>query len=1001
MQAVNFSKNEPFLIDSENESEPKGRITRSLSKKTKNSFKNEIQNKSRFIEKIRQSLEKYQKQEEILIKSSSDEEEIPNSFHKQSMENLIDNHKNFQNNDKIDNNIDYSNFQDDLEREILQDINDFKEIENVKETDIFDNKTEIIESEENFTFLDNKTDFTKTKKTNFLKNDENSQKSKKLEIFDFRKKSENKQNNEKTENIDKLNIFKRRFSALSDSVEKWPLYLGSFLIPSQCPFLTTPQYSELISKKHEIEVFSDFIEDSIQKRSNGNYQHKICSDSLRNFLRFNGCIIDKITHFCDQIWSFLINFHLVELKTEIYSKNIEKKTVFFKIDVFLTEKTTKKSFEMKETFQNYFKNQKIGFDDEGETYRRQELMRYCKESMIILFDLLKVKKIQDSLIDLKKKIILFKKFLNNYQNYPELLIEKHGAEKESFIVQNYESRLFKPENFENLKNFSILSIFPEEVDEKSMIEPEKQKEFLHFIDSNQFNPYPRPDSMSTELHPYQKQALSWFLYRENRITETELYETNPDFSKKMNPLYEEYMLNDNSSIYLNIFNGQISIAYPCYIFPGGGILADEMGLGKTIMALSLIHANKPTNKPMYNRLKPNNLSKKPVLLQGDETLQTIIVVPLSILDQWKKEILTHSVEKSIRVGTFYGNDRKKFDFSQFDVVLMTYDMLVQDYKVYQKNKKYSRMYKKTWFRVILDEAHCIKNRKSLRNQACCELKAKNRWCLTGTPIHNHLDDLYSLIKFLRVEIFGEEYTWWNTYINNNNTDFLVILKQIVGPILLRRTKTSLDSKGEFILKLPSKKMTVIEVIMEGDERKIYDNLYEKSRQEFLYFFLNGSALKNYSGIFAMIMRLRQCCDHPSLVYRPMDNKELESEIKNFLVRPNYVEKDKKKKGMLDTSSEAEIEGFINVHPEQETTAHQKKLIDEIVNMIRTNQYENCPICLVDMIEASLTKCGHVGCYECLSKSIKMKKQCPICRACLQKNEIGKLSITNSPQAQNS
>src|SRR5437867_2700963 len=130
--------------------------------------------------------------------------------------------------------------------------------------------------------------------------------------------------------------------------------------------------------------------------------------------------------------------------------------------------------------------------------------------------------------------------------------------------------------------------------------------------------------------------------------------------------------------------------------------------------------------------------------------------------------------------------------------------------------------------------------------------------------------------------------------------------------------------------------------MEGEERKVYNNLYEKSRNEFLFFLRNGSALKHYSGIFSMIMRLRQCCDHPSLVYRPCESQELENEIKSFLRK-----------------NEGDIEGINNF---------QKNSLPEIIENMKNNQFANCPICLEDMIEATLTKCCHIACYDCLSKT---------------------------------
>jgi DNA repair protein RAD5 len=103
--------------------------------------------------------------------------------------------------------------------------------------------------------------------------------------------------------------------------------------------------------------------------------------------------------------------------------------------------------------------------------------------------------------------------------------------------------------------------------------------------------------------------------------------------------------------------------------------------------------------------------------------------------------------------------------------------------------------------VILDEAHNIKGRQTNQSKAASMLESHYRWCLTGTPIQNKYDDLFSLINFLRVETFSE-YFWWNTYINKeNDQERDNILKAIISPILLRRTKQCSDNDEGIVLDL--------------------------------------------------------------------------------------------------------------------------------------------------------------------------------------------------------
>lgn len=798
----------------------------------------------------------------------------------------------------------------------------------------------------------------------------------------------------------KPNNLKRKFSEIEENDEVWPLFLGSFVIKSSCPLLKPQDMQEFFYSKEEkeIEIYASSIEDSLIKKSNGAYQHKITSYSLKTYVKVDGHYLDEISHFCSEIWSFLLNFGIVFLKASVLEKKIEdfQMIVYFKFDVSLRKTAIMDSFNLDEILFNAISFSHL---DEGQNHRKQELIKYCKESLLILFEMLKLKKTKESLLELKKKMNLFKNYAHNFERYPELYVESYNSKYYSLnpqrlyssqkntnmnnrkyvLITNHWSQLFDSnENERTRYNLINYSIFREEEEEHKVcgLKPEEHKEFLHFMNSNDFSSQPNPLSLNTPLHEYQKQALTWFLYREQAISENDLYKNLKERSKKLNPFWEEYCLIDSQLIYFNIFTGQISLEFPEGKFLNGGILADEMGLGKTIMALSLIHSHKAEVKPRYTRLI--SLAEKKKLFMEPQLSQTLIIVPLSILDQWKKEIISHSVEGTIKVGQYYGSSRKIFDFSKFDVILMTYDGLVQEYKNFQKTGK-SFLFQETWFRVILDEAHSIKNRKSLRNEACCALKATNRWCLTGTPIQNNLDDLFSLAKFLKVSIFGEEYSWWNSYINNS-TDSLGILKQIIGPILLRRTKNSVDEKGEVILQLPSKKMDLIMIEMSPDERKIYENLYEKSREEFLVYLKNGSALKNYTGIFAMIMRLRQCCDHPSLVFRPIENGELETELKSFLLKTG------KKAENLKISLDLEKKIVVD----NEMTCYQKNSISELIEMIKENKFINCPICLSDMIETSLTKCCHVACYECLKKAIQISGICPICRTALNLNEICKI-----------
>lgn len=116
------------------------------------------------------------------------------------------------------------------------------------------------------------------------------------------------------------------------------------------------------------------------------------------------------------------------------------------------------------------------------------------------------------------------------------------------------------------------------------------------------------------------------------------------------------------------------------------------------------------------------------------------------------------------------------------------------------------VYSYNWHRIILDEAHHIRNRTTQICKSCCALRGARRWCLTGTPIQNDKSELFALLQFLRVETFSC-YRWWERYIEKSETleEGFGTLHKILRQIMLTKNKTSLDENGEVILKLPSKK----------------------------------------------------------------------------------------------------------------------------------------------------------------------------------------------------
>lgn len=227
----------------------------------------------------------------------------------------------------------------------------------------------------------------------------------------------------------------------------------------------------------------------------------------------------------------------------------------------------------------------------------------------------------------------------------------------------------------------------------------------------------------------------------------------------------------------------------------GGILADEMGLGKTIATLALVNSVPYDNA---HNLQENRYASK----------TTLIVVPMSLLTQWKEEFekANNNVRHTCRL--YYGDETEsdlssslcniKPDSKIPIVVITTYGTILNEYTRISKNRTAKGelpklgLYSVKFFRIILDEGHNIRNRNTKTAKSVYELQLNRKWVLTGTPIVNRLDDLYSLAKFLELDPWNN-FSYWKTFVTlpfeqKKISQTLDVIKSILEPIFLRRTK---------------------------------------------------------------------------------------------------------------------------------------------------------------------------------------------------------------------
>ncbi|XP_028762400.1 DNA repair protein RAD5B [Neltuma alba] len=466
-----------------------------------------------------------------------------------------------------------------------------------------------------------------------------------------------------------------------------------------------------------------------------------------------------------------------------------------------------------------------------------------------------------------------------------------------------------------------------------------------------------PSTLMCDLKPYQKQALYW-------MSELEKGTNAQNAENTLHPCWAAYRIDDMTApiIYVNNFTGEATTKLPpAFRLPRGGILADAMGLGKTVMTIALILARQGRGDNAGLSRKRGQVSHSDPAFKVDGG--TLVVCPMALLGQWKDELEIHSKPGSLSIFVHYGGDRTNDPrvISAHDVVLTTYRVLGDAYKTYGENSIYHRV---NWHRVVLDEAHSIKAHKSYPAQASFTLTSHCRWCLTGTPLQNSLEDLFSLLCFLHVQPWGN-FAWFNKLVQrpceNGDPRGLKLVKAILKPLMLRRTKETKDKCGRPILVLPPAHTELVECEQSAAEAELYNALFRKSKHQFDQYVGQGNVLSNYANILGLLLRLRQCCNHPFLITSRSDSKK-------------PVDFDILAKRLLDFNS---------------NSTNQRAYVIEAIEALRKGEKLDCPICLESADDPVFAPCAHRMCRECLfsSWSTQISGPCPICRQMLNRTDL--------------
>ena len=313
----------------------------------------------------------------------------------------------------------------------------------------------------------------------------------------------------------------------------------------------------------------------------------------------------------------------------------------------------------------------------------------------------------------------------------------------------------------------------------------------------------------------------------------------------------------------------------------GGILADEMGLGKTLQMIGL-------------------------MLRGEVGDLNLTIVPSVALLQWVSEVERHA-PGIFNIITYHGRLKTQtinIMNDKINLILTTYGTVESSFR-----RKNSQLHLLNFKRLILDEAHIIKDNKSSTTKAIMHLKSEKRWGLTGTPVQNRVNDLLSLVKFLKIDphsyyfckkcpcksliwlrsneqnpdeksfgkcvcghISHQHFSWWNRKIANpirelghtdQNDELFKRLHQTTQQIILRRTKINLERS----LGLPSKVVIVKRCMFSPQELEFYTNLYSETKSQFNSYAIRGNVSNNYAHIFELLQKMRMAVNHPFLTYK--------------------------------------------------------------------------------------------------------------------------------------
>ena len=496
------------------------------------------------------------------------------------------------------------------------------------------------------------------------------------------------------------------------------------------------------------------------------------------------------------------------------------------------------------------------------------------------------------------------------------------------------------------------------------------------------------ECVQTELLRHQRQALYFMTSREtDRIPDAGDTVVSSTWQRRRDPHGQE--------IYYNVITNQSQRERPQPAL--GGILADMMGLGKTLSILSLLTnslsdaadwSRLPPVQPVEPPKKPSHASRNfelpraqnfPLTQLRYNGKATLLICPLSTVTNWEEQLKQHIKPNSISYHVYHGPNRLKdaAQLAKFDLVITTYGSVSSELNGRVKKKPgIYPLEEIAWFRVVLDEAHMIREQNTLTFKSICRLQASRRWAVTGTPVQNKLEDLASLLAFLRLKPFDEKSKFFQHIIQpfkSADPEIVPKLRVLIDTVTLRRLKDKIN--------LPPNDSKIIKLRFSDEERRIYD-WFAKTAQEKVQVLTgqNSGQDRIFGGrtmihILRSILQLRLICAHGKDLLNDDDLADLQGMTAEMAID-------------LDSDDD-----------EDQNVLQEKKAYDMLYLMQEGNN-DNCFQCdhklgandVIDIdaerqedVLGYMAACFHVYCPTCMDKIHKKAlrnegsdNRCPTC-----------------------